>query len=145
MKKKETEKQKRIDWEKYRRFVEQVDIDNIRLISANIKLLDEKYFPAEAEAKTGYKAEFENNEDGFYYIHHFHLFIKDRPSKENKAKIFLAIRVDYSSKIAMNEELNEIFTKRNLFINTWPYFREFANSITSRFGWPPYIAAVYQA
>ena len=145
MKKKEINKQSKIDRDAYRKFIEQVEIEDIRLILANIKLLDYEYRPTDAEVSTRCKVEFNEKEKGFCYIHHFHLTIKDRKSRENKAKIFLAFRIEYASKIPMNDQFNEIFTERNLFVNTWPYFREFANNITARFGWPPYIAPVYQA
>ncbi|MFC1918036.1 hypothetical protein ACFLXH_05235 [Chloroflexota bacterium] len=145
MNKKEKGKQTQIDRESYGKFIRQVDIGNIRLISANIKLLDHDYFPEETEVRTRFRTDYENTKDGFCYLHHLRTLIKDRPTKVNKAQIYIAIRVDYTSKIAMNEEFNEIFIKRNLFVNTWPYFREIANSFTTRFGWPPYITPVYKA
>ena len=127
----------------YNDFVKQIEIDDIRIVSAQVNILDPFYFPSSAEVKWRMKASYENAEEQFNVSHRYNLTIRDKETNEDKAKISVTFYVVYSSKIPISDDLFEIFKERNLPLNTWPYFREFVHNITLRIGWPPFIAPTY--
>jgi hypothetical protein len=45
----------------------------------------------------------------------------------------------------MTDEMFGVFSKTSLPLNTWPYFREFANSIMTRMGLPGVVLPVLKA
>lgn len=127
----------------YKAFVTQIEITDIRLVSAKIDLLDYSYFPSPAQVKWRATASYEKKEEEFNVSHRYNLRILDEETSETKARISVTFCVTYSSKIPISDDLFEEFKMRNLPLNTWPYFREFVHSITMRMGWPPFIAPTY--
>ena len=130
--------------EEYNEFIKQIDIEDIRLISAKLDNLDYSYFPEKTIVKSRMKAEFTNKEEAIEVVHSYHATFMEE-EKDIKAKISVAFLLNYSSKMPMNDELFSLFKRRQLPLNTWPYFREFVHSTCSRMGWPPFIAPIYLA
>lgn len=127
----------------YNNFVTQIEIANIRLVSAQVKILDYSYFPASTKVNWRMRATYEKAEEQFNICHRYNVTIADKETNEAKAKISVAFQVVYSSKIPINDDLFTIFKVRNLPLNTWPYLREFVHNTTMRMGWPPFIAPSY--
>lgn len=127
----------------YNTFVTQIKITNIRLVSAQVKVLDYSYFPSSVEVKWRMRASYEKAEEQFNVCHRYNVTIADKETNEAKAKISVVFQVVYSSKIPISDEIFEIFKARNLPLNTWPYFREFIHNTTMRMGWSPLIAPIH--
>lgn len=131
------------DLQSYNTFVSQIEIEDIRMLSAKVDILDYSYFPSSAEVKWRTRASYEKGEEKFNVSHRYNVTIWDEETNDAKAKISVTFHVAYSSKIPISDDLFEIFKIRNLPLNTWPYFREFIHNITMRVGWPPFIAPTY--
>ncbi len=137
-------KQKKVlNRKEYNNFVKQIEVDDIRIVSAQVNILDYSYFPSSAEVKWRTKASYEKVEEQFNVFHRYNVTIWDKEMKEAKAKISVTFLVSYSSKIPISDDLFTIFKVRNLPLNTWPYLREFVHNTTMRMGWPPFIAPTY--
>jgi len=137
-------KQKKVlSFKEYNNFVKQIEVDDIRMVSAKVDILDYSYSPSSAEVKWRTKASYEQVEEQFNVFHRYNVTIWDKETKEAKAKISATFLVSYSSKIPISDDLFEIFKVRNLPLNTWPYLREFVHNAIMRMGWPPFIAPTY--
>lgn len=136
-------KEKRQTYLKYNDFVRQVDINDIRIVSARLDNLDYSYFPYSLAVSWRTRTWYENKEEEFDAFHRYNVTISNKETKEAKAKLSVTFCVTYSSKLPLNDEIFNIFSKRNLILNTWPYFREFTHNIIGRMGWPPLIAPTY--
>ncbi len=127
----------------YNAFVRQIQITDIRIVSAKVDNLDCSYVPSSAEVKWKTKARYENTEQAFRAFQRYDVVIVDKESTEIKAKISVTFCVTYSSKIPMNDEFFKTFIRANLPVNTWPYFREFTHNTVLRMNWPPFIAPTF--
>ncbi|MBA7671453.1 hypothetical protein ES703_79611 [subsurface metagenome] len=137
-------KQKKVSsFRDYNDFVKQIEVDDLRIVSAQVNLLDYSYFPSSAEVKWKMRASYEKAEGQFSVSHRYNVTILDKETNEDKAKISVTFFVVYSSKIPISDDFFEIFKVRNLPLNTWPYFREFVHNVIMRMGWPPFIAPTY--
>lgn len=137
-------KQKKVSgFGEYNKFVKQIEIDDLRIVSAQVNILDYSYFPSSTEVKWSMRASYEKAGEQFNVSHRYNVTILDKETNEAKAKISVAFFVVYSSKIPISDAFFKIFKTRNLPLNTWPYFREFVHNITMRTGWPPFIAPTY--
>lgn len=137
-------KQKKVSrFREYNNFVKQIEIDDLRIVSAQVNILDYSYFPSSTEVKWRMRASYEETEEQFSVSHRYNVTILDKETNEAKAKISVTFYVVYSSKIPISDDFFKIFKVRNLPLNTWPYFREFVHNITMRMGWPPLIAPTY--
>ncbi len=135
--------EKRQTYREYNNFVSQIEINEIRIVSARLDNLDCSYLPYSLAVSWRTKAWYEKKEEKFDAFHRYNVTISDKETKEVKAKLSVTFCVTYSSKLPINDEIFDIFAKRNLILNTWPYFREFTHNIIGRMGWPPLIAPTY--
>lgn len=137
-------KQKKVSiFKEYNNFVKQIEIDDIRIVSAQVHILDYSYSPTSAEVKWRTQVSYKSAKGQFNVSHRYNVTILDKETRKAKAKISVTFYVSYSSKIPVNDDLFEIFKVHNLPLNTWPYLREFVHNITMRIGWPPFIAPTY--
>jgi len=136
---------KELSPKEYNRFIDQVDITDIRVVSAKTDVFDYSYYPSAADVKWETVASYEKEAEGFNVKHQYNLIIVDKETKKRKAKISVTFHVVYSSKLHISDEIFKIFEKRNLPLNTWSYFREFVHNMTMRVGWPPFVAPKYVA
>ena len=139
------EKQERVlNIKSYNDFVSNIEIDDLRIVSAQVNILDYSYFPSSAQVKWRMRASYnKKTKKQFSVSHRYNTTILDKETNEAKAKISVTFFVVYSSKIPISDDFFEIFKVRNLPLNTWPYFREFVHNVTMRMGWPPFIAPTY--
>ncbi|MBA7478096.1 hypothetical protein ES707_13512 [subsurface metagenome] len=137
-------KQKKVSsFREYNNFVKQIEIDDLRIVSAQVNILDYSYFPSSTEVKWRMRASYEKTEEQFSVSHRYNVTILNKETNEAKAKISVTFFVVYSSEIPISDDFFRIFKTRNLPLNTWPYFREFVHNVTMRMGWPPFIAPTY--
>lgn len=127
----------------YNDFITQIEIADLRIVSAQVKTLDYSYFPSSPKVNWRMSASYEKAEEQFSIDHRYNVTISEKGKKGTKARISVTFRVVYSSKIPISDDLFEIFEARNLPLNTWPYFREFIHNTTLRMGWAPLIAPTY--
>ena len=130
--------------QEYRKFIRQVDIRDVRVVAARMDVIDRDYYPSSSLVSWTVDAEYEPTGDGFNVLHRYRVRVRNKGSKQDKARISVTFLVTYTSKIAVNDELFDVFRERNLPINTWPYFREFVHNSLMRMGWPPFIAPVFR-
>ena len=131
-------------YQEYNTFINQTDINAIRVVSAKIESLDLGDFLGAAKVNFRVKASYENKENEFNAFHRYNVTIADKEKNEAKAKLSVTFCVTYSSKMPMSDEIFDIFKDRNLPLNTWPYFREFTHNSFARLGWLDIIAPVYR-
>lgn len=133
---------RKLNRQAYNTFVKQVEIKDIRLVSATIQNLDCNYYLSSAEVKWKMTATYENQEKKIDVFHRYNVRILEK-GKELKSKVAVTFCVTYGSKVPMTEEYFEQFKGGNLPLNTWPYFREFVHNAVLRMGWPPFIAPIF--
>lgn len=128
----------------YRDFIEQVEIVDLRLVSARIENTGFVECPPEAEIGIKIKARYENGEEEFTVFHRYNVRVKDAETQREAAKLSAEFAVTYSSKLMLTDEIFDIFKELNLPVNTWPYFREFVHNNFGRMNWPPLIAPTFK-
>lgn len=130
-------------YEDYNAFVRQIEIIDVSIVSAKADKLDVAYFPDSPKVNWRSVVSYNNRQEVFDVLQRYNVTISEPETKESKAKLAVVFKVTYSSKIPMNAEFFEMF-KENIFLNTWPYFREFIHNTLGRMGWPPLIAPTYK-
>lgn len=84
------------------------------------------------------RATTEGQEGKLKVTHSYYLKAMDpETQKKIPLKISATFRLIFSSKYPIEKEFFDIFKKINLPLNSWPYFREFAQSTTQRMNIPP--------
>jgi hypothetical protein len=119
--------------ELYNKFIKQIDIVDIRLISAKVENVN-LTSSITSENKVRMKTYYKNNKGKIDVYHHYYLTVKDTEAKKTVAKLSVLFNVVYSSQIDMNGEIFNIFNAYNIPLNTWPYFREFTQGMFARMG-----------
>lgn len=130
--------------------------DRYNALVAGVKLLDVRLAKAEISAPNIYVADpdqqleaeistsatFKDLPSGF--MARAGLKFEGYRGKEDGPQVSVAIELEllYSSAEPMTDELFEIFQRRNLPLNAWPYFREMLQSSLARTGWPIYTLPV---
>jgi preprotein translocase subunit SecB len=134
---KTNEPQKRMDPTAYREFLSHVDLKNIVLDSCTVKTNRDKIagnMKMDIKNKVDYVVE---NNNLAIIISRYNVVATRSTQKESALKIECIFRVELSSDQPITEDFLDIFTKVNLYINTWPYLREFVQSTIQRIGYPP--------
>ena len=75
--------------------------------------------------------------DGFVVEHIYSLIAKPTGTRAHALKITCTFVLMYSSTDEVPDEFLEIFIKRNVRTNSWPYFRELVQNMTQRMDVPP--------
>lgn len=71
--------------------------------------------------------------------HAYELAMTYTGEKDTLLEVTCAFEVALQTGRPMTREYFDVFSKVNLPVNTWPYFRELAHSMISRMGLPPLI------
>lgn len=138
-------KKEELDKEIYNKFVQSVDIQSMNLINLNIENLNNDVDRSE---RLFVDLEFENNTfnvKGDFFKVNPKFYIKVSYKKDNDECILFKIRFEYQLEYII-EDLKEfdtnyleLFVKRNVPVNIWPYARELISSMTTRMGYPALI------
>lgn len=131
------EPEKKFDVEKYKVILKGLTLENLSLTKCSCSINREESSPDTSISITD-KSSFKLIESGKIEISQaYHLIAKNQSSKKKLLEIQYEICAAYNSKEEFTEEFFTIFKKINLPINTWPFFREFVSSMTSRMYIPP--------
>jgi hypothetical protein len=128
----------------YNAFIAGVDLVSVRLAGADIRADStpqrKRLLPGIAEAARY------THEDGAVLVHHEITFTGRYKDEDEPAVLIRAdFEVRYSTAERMTDEIFNEFGRRNLPLNTWPYFREFVHAALARTGWPVFVLPVYKA
>ncbi len=128
---------KTISPEEYRGILKSIDLNKIIVTSCSCNLDRAKMSP-EMVIDLNDVASFRKlKKESVEVIHKYILEAKSQSKKE----IFLTIKCDYileyTAKKEITREFFDIYKKTSLLLNSWPFFREFVNNITSRMYIPP--------
>ena len=125
--------------DRYREYLKQTELESITLLSCSAKIRKD-YFAESIKHIISDKVKYEVPESGSNNakLQHEYQFIITRSTKKDYAvKIVCEFEVELTSESEITEEFLEIFSKVNLHMNTWPYFREFVQNMLQRMGLPP--------
>ncbi len=128
----------------YNDFVQQIEIVDLHLVSAKIDNLGYPESPPRRRNTVRVKASYQNAEGFFEVFHNYYLTVKDDEKGHKVAKLSVLFSVTYATKKPMTDEIFDIFDKYNLPLNTWPYFREFAQNSFARMNWLGLVAPTYK-
>jgi len=136
--------ERKLSPEQYRKILDSIQLIEIYLSYASIKSQRERFTGSmKVDSSLDVKA---------YTVHadNIEIEIKCRLTayKERKREYALQMDVGYvmvvQSEEAFNDDFFEIYSKLNVPVNIWPYFREFAGSITQRMNLPPLTLPFYK-
>ena len=131
--------------EVYNAFIAELDLVSIRLVRAQIEARStperRHLIPTLSEPGARYE-----NQDGHVLVFHELGFTGTYHDETDTAvSIQAEFEVKYSSAQRMSDQLFAEFQRRNLPLNTWPYFREFVHAALARAGWPVFVLPVYRS
>lgn len=127
----------KISVEDYRRILGGLKLDNIILTKSSCEIKREEASP-QSTISLKEDSSFGTNKSGDIEVsQEYHLVAHNQTTKKKLLDIKYRVCVIYKSAEAFTPEFFETFKKVNLSINTWPYFREFVSSMTSRMYIPP--------
>ncbi|MFT4038518.1 MAG: hypothetical protein QM692_10085 [Thermomicrobiales bacterium] len=126
-----------IDPDLYAAFIQQIELRDLWLDRASITngigptLQDAVTVTIHPEA-----SRWEATPEGFRA---FRAYAVDIWTADNQraGEISATFGAEFSSAQAMTDDLFTVFADVNLYINTWPYLREFVHSAGGRMGWSP--------
>ena len=122
--------------EEYRKMIEGIELQNIFVQNANISL-NRKFVSRELAVTIEDSSSFQNLENKNIEVNHNYKLIAKKPKGGNHIKINCSFCLNFSSEKPFTNNFFEIFSKLNLPINSWPYFREFVQNMTQRMNVPP--------
>ena len=125
----------------YREFIEGLNLQSIYLCKCYCEIDKNQLFiksnEKEVKVDISDSAEFKKEDNDIEVVHEYKLDAKIEGQKKKFLKINCEYRIILASEEDFTEDFFQIYSNTSLPLNTWPYFREFVNSITSRMGIPP--------
>jgi preprotein translocase subunit SecB len=122
----------------YKKFIQGLHLESIKVISANFKVTESFGPPAEIKIKDDSSYKNQPRDKMIVSIKYTLLGVQ-----KNKAKQGLSIDVNYnltySSKRLMDDKIFNIFSESSLRIQTWPYFRQFVHQMSFYMNIPPLV------
>ena len=130
----------------YDDFIKQVDLIDIHLISVEYKKIenpDPDWYPQIEVNFKPKKATYCQGEDCFEVEQEVQFTLSECDSKkEAKSRKLFELKavfaITYMSNAVMNDEMFELFRKRNIPVNIHPYARELIQNAMLRVGLPPF-------
>jgi hypothetical protein len=128
----------------YNAFIAGLDLVSVRLAGSEIRAPST---PARRQlVPTIEQSARLTHEDEHVVIIHVLTFSGSYEDKDEPAVFIRAeFEVRYSTTERMTTQIFTEFRRRNLPLNTWPYFREFVHAVLARTGWPVFVLPVYKA
>ena len=121
--------------EDYAQFLGQLEIKDVRLVSAKIDNFASSMPPRNASVSVRTRPSYENAKGRIDMFHRYNLTILAQETPRPVAKLSVVFCVSYSSQIPMTDEIFDTFKEHSLPLTTWPYFREFVHNTFGRLGW----------
>jgi len=135
-------RKKEVSPEKYRDFIEGIELENIFFAKGAFELLVPEIPQGETiSVSVKERAELLKRDTKAFSIKHIYdLWGSLTKEKGHKCmEVHAEIIVEYSSKKRITNAIFDIFKKVNLPVNTWPYFREYVHNCTARFNLIPLV------
>jgi hypothetical protein len=129
--------EKKISPDEYRRLLDKIELKEISLLKCSANLNN---FTLKERNKVKFTQDhsFISKDDDLYIIHQSY---KITSGSEKPKKELLSIEATYQVQIEsaepLSEEFFDIYMGVSLPLNVWPFFREFAFSISTRMALPP--------
>lgn len=125
--------------EKYAKILEKLEFAEIFLESCSVDSKREEFFNAkEIMVGVNDRSKFIQKRGRLEVEHSYTLKLMRKDDETNLPfKISAKFRLVFISEVEISKEFYDIFKKINLPINSWPYFREFVQSMTQRMNIPP--------
>ena len=141
MEKEKENKKYKVTPREYDEYIKGVDIREIRFENGSFKFKNADLFREESSIKVKYKRNPELIE-----IHKDYFVVRDKlvfsvievSSRKHIIDVECCLIVVYDHEDGITEEMFELFRDFNVPVNTWPYFREFVGSATTRMGMPAF-------
>lgn len=134
----------RVTPEVYNAFIAGLDLVSVRLAGAEIRAAStperRQLLPTVEQS-----ARFTHEHEHVVIVHV--LTFSGSYENEDEPAVFIRaeFEVRYSTQERMTTKIFTEFRRRNLPLNTWPYFREFVHAVLARTGWPVFVLPVYKA
>ncbi len=136
-KKKVLKESPKLSPEKYKEYLKETELESITLLSCSAKIRNE-YFADSMKHMVSDKVKHEiNNSNNAKLQHEYQFIITESTKRDFAVKIICEFEVHLTSASSINKDFLDIFSKVNLHMTTWPYFREFVQNIIQRMGLPP--------
>jgi preprotein translocase subunit SecB len=124
--------------ENYGNFIKNLNLKELKLISANTSVVDQ--FVPPANLKINDDSKYENLENKQIKITmRYHLEAVKPDTDKPGLIIDLTYVLLYSSEIPMTDDIFKIYKQSSLRVQTWPYFRQFVHQITLDMHLPPLV------
>ncbi len=119
--------------EKYREFIGAVQLRNIKLIELNTRINDEQS-TSDSILKVSIKTTNEHKIFDDMLMFDVNYILAMKRSQKVVLKIKAKYNITYSllKEIEIDEEIIDFFSKINLPLNLWPFFRELCNDVTAK-------------
>ncbi len=128
----------------YADFVRQIELTDIWLARCSVENHYGPGAPAEAKLQISSHDTFEIQPDGFDAYVEYRVAILDVPSSDMLGVVLVEFGTHFLSPRTMTPELFAVFSRANLPVNTWPYLREFVQTITARMNWQAVTLPAYK-
>lgn len=134
---------------KYADFIAQLELVNLALRAARVVNLSfaQAFSPPETTLEISLpkpKSRYENKPGGFHIFQSYQVGIRDSASKRQIAKLSVEFALAYHSEKPMTDEIFSVFKGLNLMVNTWPYLREFIQTMAGRMNLPPLVLPTFK-
>lgn len=141
----EKEKKPKITPQKYAEILKGLELKSIGLNSCK-SILDREKLSFNLTTSIKDEASFIINKDGdIEVLHRYKLSSRDPKLKKIIVKIECTFCLVFSSNKKVSQDFFEIFKEINLPINSWPFFREFVFTTTSRMNVPPLTLPLFKS
>lgn len=135
--------------EKYRVFISGLEIEDIRLTSAQYKRLgtpSPEECPEVKVSLTPGKTKYRQKDGNLSITQDILFLIEELEDEEGKSHKVFELKaqyvLSYSTKTKIDDDLFDLFKKRNIPVNLHPYVRELVQSTMVRVGLPPFTLPV---
>ena len=132
--------------ERYNTLISGLELVNVRL--AGVELSAPTIYVSESgrklEAQISSSASYFNISTGI--VAKARLEFTGRYPDEEAAQLSVTIELEviYTASQQMTDDVFDEFQKRNLPLNTWPFFRELLHTMLARAGWPLYTLPAFK-
>ncbi|MBA2518614.1 MAG: hypothetical protein H0V24_03025 [Chloroflexia bacterium] len=120
----------------YATFIEGIELQHFWLAGAEMKNLAGPHQPEHLRIKVADAgSEWKIVKDGFVIFQTYLIRFVESDDEQRVGEITATFGLEYTSLVQPTESMSNSFTRHNVPLNVWPYFRELVASMTGRMGW----------
>jgi hypothetical protein len=132
--------------DEYNAFVAGIELDRVRVVKCDAEAHHAEIDFKDVVFRVEENVRFETHPRGFEAMSTYTLRVTRRDQDEVCCGTVTAtFGLRFSSNVPTTEGLLDVFRHVNLPMNTWPYWREFAQSTATRLGWPAITAPLLKS